>query len=212
MKLLLALLATVPLSVGAAACGGTTQSGGSETTQTRSATTASTQAATTSGTASTGYYVKADQDKDNDVGAPYDDTNNNSVLDYGHAASPSDDKAVTALVKRYYTAAAAGDGASACSMIIPSLAKAVPEDYGRAPGPTYLRGGKSCPAVMSLLFKHSHQQLATYLATLKVVRVRLNGKNGLVVLSFGTLPERQISVDQHGSAWKIEALLDSELP
>lgn len=201
MRLLLALVAGL-LAIYACACGGATKS-------TNGTSGSSANATTTS--ASTPSYLKVDSDKDNDIGAPYDDTNNNSALDYGHAASAADRQAVTQLVKRYYTIAATGDGAQACSMITPSLSKAVAEDYGHgSAGPSYLSSGTSCPAVMTLLFKHLHSQLAVELAKLEVTRVRLVGDRGFAILRFGAL-ERELSVGRQGHTWRVQALLDSEL-
>lgn len=198
----LTLLTAALLSICVSACGHT--NGGTGSTSHSPST-----AATTS---STQVYTKADSDKDNDIGAPNDDPNNNTTLDYGHAASPADKQAVTGLIKRYYTAAEAGNGTYACSMIVSSLAKATAEDYGHGSGgPTYLSSGKTCPTVMALLFKHFHSQLTAELPKLNVARVRLNGDRGIAILNFGTMPERQISVGLEGHTWKVLALLDSEL-
>jgi hypothetical protein len=211
MKSLLALLAVALFGVGSSACGGASKSKGSAS-QTSSDVAATTPTTTATRTTPARDYTKADADKDDDIGAGYDDTNNNSLLDFAHAASASDKQAITALVKRYYAAAAAEDGAKACSMLYFTLAEAVPEDYGQSPpGQPYMLG-KTCPVVMTKLFKHFHSQVAAHNATLKVTRVRLNQHHGLAVLSFGRMPERQISVAREGHTWKIEALLDSELP
>jgi hypothetical protein len=158
-------------------------------------------------------YTKPDKDRDNDPSAPYDDTSNNSVLDYGHAASARDKRAVAALIKRYYAVAGTEDGATACSMIPSKLASSVVEDYGRgSAGPSYMRSGTTCPATMVLLFKHFKSQLKTEIPQLKIARVRLVGHRGLAVLSFGTMPERQIHVAREGGTWKVQELLDDELP
>jgi hypothetical protein len=133
------------------------------------------------------------------------------VLDFGHSATPVDRQAVTALVTRYYAAAAADNSATACSLIISSLANAVPEDYGQAPAPPYLRGGKTCQAVMSRLFTHFHRRMVTDAATLKVTQVRLKTTGGYAVLNFGVKPEREITVVREGHVWKVSSLLDSEL-
>lgn len=102
--------------------------------------------------------TRSDSDRDNDIGAPGDDTNN-SVLHFGHAANATDTQAITTLIKRYYTAALAENGAKACSMMYSTLAESVPEDYGQSPpGEPYMRG-TTCPAVLKLLFKHEHLQL-----------------------------------------------------
>lgn len=211
MKPLLALLAVVLLGVGASACGSSGKGTGS-TSQTPSTVAATTAATTTASTTPPPDFRKADRDRDNDIGAPDDDKNNNSVLNFGHAASASDEQAISSLVKRYYAAGLAEDGAKACSMIYSTLAEAVPEDYGQSPpGPVYMRG-TTCPTVLALMFKHFHHQLSVQVPLLKVSRVRLNEHHGLAVLKFGKMPERQIPVAREGHVWKIEALLDSELP
>ncbi len=156
--------------------------------------------------------TKVDGDKDNDLGAADDDSNNDSVLDYGHAAAPAEAHAIKALVERYYAAALAENGAKACSILYSTLAESVPEDYGQSPpGPAYMRG-TTCPTVMTLFFKHVHPQVALEYPKLKVVRVRLVERHGLVVLRFGRLPEREIPVDREGHTWRISALLDTPLP
>ena len=213
-RLLLPLfLATAALVLGASACGeaskGTKSTPGHSSNTTAASTDPSTNA---SGNKSHSEYTTIDGDKDNDVGAPYDDTNNNEMLDYGHAAAAADQRAVTALIKHYYAAAVAGEGAKACSMLVADLAKAVAEDYGRkSAGPSYLSSGTTCPVVMGLLFKHLHSQLATAVPQMQVTHVRLVGSHGLAVMSFGGL-ERQIPVIREGRTWKVEALLDSEAP
>lgn len=63
-----------------------------------------------------------------------------------------------------------------------------------------------------LLFRHSHSLLTAELLKLEVSRVRLVGHRGFAILSFGAMPERQIPVGREGHTWKIQALLDSELP
>ncbi|HEY5287030.1 MAG TPA: hypothetical protein VIJ50_07990 [Solirubrobacteraceae bacterium] len=160
-------------------------------------------------------YMKADSDQDSDVGSPYDDpNNNNNALDVGRAAGAQERHAVTALLERYYTAAAAGNGRAACAMIVASLAGSVAEDYGHgSAGSPYLSAGTSCPEVMGLLFAHFHAQLSVELPKLRVARVRiLAGGGALAILSFASMPEREISVGREGSAWKLQALLDGEVP
>jgi hypothetical protein len=151
-----------------------------------------------------------DNDTDNSSGSYYD-SDDDSVRHYGHAADTSDRSAIAALVKRYYAAAATEDGAAACSMILSNLVRSVPRDLGRPPGPPYLRGN-TCAIVMSKIFKEHHLQLAAYAGGLEVTGVRVDHDHGLAVLGFKTLPGRQIRVAREARAWKLEALLDSELP
>lgn len=151
-----------------------------------------------------------DNDSDNSTGSYYD-SDDSGVRDFGHAADASDKQVITTLVERYYHVAAAEDGAAGCSMIMKSLERSLPEDLGRSPGPTYLRG-KTCSAVMSKVFKQDHQQLAAYAAGLEITGVRIDGNRGIAVLGFKALPGRQMRLAREGHAWKLEGLLDSELP
>jgi hypothetical protein len=209
MKPRLALLAISLLSVCICACGG---GGGRADTTASSASVASTNdSTTTASTESPLADIKADSDKDNDVGAPGDDKQNTSALGFGHAASPSEQRAITALVKRYYAAGFAENGAKACSMIYSTLAESIPEDYSQTPGVPYMRGAKTCSASMTLFFRHYHPLLALEIPKLKVVRVRIEEHHGLVLLSFGTLPEREIYVSRERHVWKMTGLLDVEL-
>jgi len=139
------------------------------------------------------------------------DPGNSRVLDFGHPANPSDKRSVTTLVTHYYLAAASENGTAACSSIRSTVAKSVPEDYGQAPGPTYMRG-KTCPAVMHSLFAYLHHLLVTEDADLEVTKVRLKPSGGYAVLNFGDgLPEREVNIVREGHTWKLSSLLDSEL-
>jgi hypothetical protein len=212
MKSLPTLLAIALLGVGVAACGSAGRDASQASSAAQSATTYTPPSTAPSKAPPAPVQSRADGDHDNDTGAVGDDTNNNSVLDFGHAAGTSDKQTITALLKRYYAAAAAEDGARACSMLYSTLAEAVPEDYGQSPpGQPYMRG-TTCPAVMTLLFKHFHPQITLELPRLDVARVRLIEHHGLAVLHFGAMPERKIAVAREGHTWKVEALLDGEVP
>jgi hypothetical protein len=213
---LLALSATALLAACLCACGGA-----STQTNTTASTSADRGSTSTATTATSGKPAKVppapldptvDADKDNDVGAVYDDTNNNRQLEFGQPASPSDQRAITKLVKRYYATALAGDGARGCTLIYSTLAEAAPEDDGReADAPAFSRGDTTCAAVLSDLFRHYHAQLATELPKLAVTRVRLEEHHGFAFLSFGKLPERRISVQREGHVWKLSQIYDEEL-
>lgn len=151
---------------------------------------------------------KRDRDEDDYVNLPDDD--NPSPVGYVLADS-SDRKAITALVKRYYAVALKEDGASGCAMFPPIFAKAIPLDYGKL-GPSYLRrAAGTCPAVMSLLFKHEHRTLAREVPQMKVVRVSLGGDRGAAFIRFGPLHERFIVVQRENNTWTIAGVLDGEL-
>jgi hypothetical protein len=65
---------------------------------------------------------------------------------------------------------------------------------------------------MSLLFDEDHRHLAADSATLHVIMVRVSGGHGLALLGFGTTPERQMSMERERGGWKIDAVLDKQLP
>ena len=161
----------------------------------------------------TSSHFRADADRDEDFKALEDDKRNDSTLNFGHEASKDDRQAITTLVKRYYTMAVARDGVSACAILDSNVAESVAGSYGyTSSGPAYLSSGRTCPAVMALLFTHFHERLSAELPALKVLRVRLVGISGLVVLGFGAMPERQLQVVREGHVWKITSIGDSELP
>jgi hypothetical protein len=138
-------------------------------------------------------------------------------MEYGHAASTVDRREIAELIKRYYTAAAAEDGALACKLIYnrlrsgANLVKAIPVAFAAAEGSSVFRG-KSCAEVTTLLFEVDHARIVAGLATLQVVSVRLDGNHGLALLGFSATPERLIAVQRERGIWKIDALLDTEVP
>jgi hypothetical protein len=218
VKLLLALMVGVLLGVGAGACGsnGAVNHAISSRTLSSSGTTRP-SASTTSNPAESEEYAdvnsKVDGDRDEDVGAPNDDTNNDSIFKFsGKEASAAERLIITALIKRYYALALAGDGAKACSIIYSSLAESLPEDYGQSSGPSFMRGAKTCAATLTLLFKHYHDQLAIEIPKLAVGRIRIHERHGTVLLTFGSLRGQYTSVMREGKIWKIAVLLGASLP
>lgn len=216
---LMRALTTVTLAAAMGGCGG----GAGGTSTQRKTTTAAEEvprSESASEAASTDEYTRVDRDHDNDVGAAYDDTRHQSVVDFGKPASPAEERAIVALIKRYYAIALAENGTKACSLIYSPLAESVPEDYGSTgsgpakvivTGPAYMRG-TTCPVVLDGLFKHFHKALAVEAPKLHVSLVRLREHHGLAVLSFGRLPERQVTIRRERHVWRMSTLLDSELP
>jgi hypothetical protein len=151
-----------------------------------------------------------DNDSDNSTHS-YFDSDDASVRSFGRAASEADGKTIATLVRRYFRAADAADGAKACAMIVPTFAKSVPETLGRPPGPPFARGA-TCGAVMSKVFAHYRRQLAAHAPALRVSSVRVRGNEGVAVLAFKHLPGRQLHVARAGGVWMIDGLLDIELP
>lgn len=137
----------------------------------------------------------------------YHDVDDSGLLGYGRAASPAEQQAVSNTVERYYLLAAAENGVGACAQLIPTLATAVPSDYG-ANGPAYLHAGKTCAAVMTLLFKHYHKQLQVGIA---VTGVRISGNQADALLGSTEFPPSYILVQRElDGTWKIAQLLGTE--
>jgi hypothetical protein len=202
VRSLLACAVLAGLSAACSACGSASVPGGSGTGGSGSTVASSISAG------SPLPRVKDSNDLDGDPGSNDDSV----IVTYGHAAGASDAHAIAALIKRYYKAAAAEDGARACSMLLAPLAEAVPEEYGSRSDPTDLRG-KTCAVVMSKLLKLRHRQIVTQLPSLKVTLVRVGAETALVLLSFATTPEpHKISVGREAGAWKMKELLDSGMP
>jgi hypothetical protein len=144
-------------------------------------------------------------DRDNDGDHNDDD---GKVLFYGHAADASDQRASSTLVRSYFAAAAAENGAQACALLAPFVAESVPEEDGHSP---QLRG-KTCTVVMSKLFKLHHKPLAAKSASLQVIAVRVEDQKALVVLDFPNVPEvRQIAERRIAGTWRLLDLLDGIL-
>jgi hypothetical protein len=145
------------------------------------------------------------------AGAGSSDGDDGAVRYFGHEASVSDREAITTLVQHYYAAVAARDGVRACSLIHYILAESVPEDYGRPPGPLYLRGVTSCGALLSLVFKRFHAQLEK---PPRVTGVRVNGSGRLAyaLLDWRTLPAGYMEARREGGRWKINRVLAAPMP
>jgi hypothetical protein len=140
----------------------------------------------------------------------YHDGDDSGILGWGHAVSAAEEREIAATVKRYYAAAAAEDGARACPMIVSILAGSVREDYGHgSAGPPYLRSGRTCPATMTLLFRHFHRSLKSPVA---VTGARTSGEETRALLGSRTLPASTIAVRRERGAWKIAKLLGAPLP
>lgn len=151
-----------------------------------------------------------DRDNDNPTPESYDfpDRDDKATFAYGHPPSATVAGAILSVAKRYYAAASVEDGAAACSLLFAGLAHAVPEDYGHA-GPSYLRGGKTCQAVLSMLFQHFHEQLTE---AITVVEVRVEGSDAQVVFSSRKMPASRIFLVRQGHSWKVSALIGQPLP
>lgn len=205
------LLAALLLSV-AAGCGGAT--GGSSSPAPTSKITATRSAATNTDSASAAPaprgYLKEDGDVDGDDGPhPSNAGQDDGILfaTYHKRASPAETRAIGRLVKRYYAASAAGQGARACALLNAGLAAGLADSAGRS------SAGGTCAASLAPLLAQQRRHLAAEEpATMVVNGVYLKGNLGRVVVGFRRAPEGQINIMREGHAWKINALFDYEMP
>jgi hypothetical protein len=165
-------------------------------------------ASAVSSTTQTVGRLEGDEDDDY-KGESHYDSDDRGVRSFGHAASAPDRRALTALVQRYYAAAAAENGAKACNLTYFILVETIPEDYARPVGPRYLSGAKTCQAVLSLVFEHFHTQLTQ---PMEVTGVRVSGNMAYVLLGWTTMPAGFMEAKREGKAWKIDRVLAAPLP
>jgi hypothetical protein len=153
--------------------------------------------------------VDVDNDPADNIGKGFHDGDDNSVLRYGHRARGAERKEIVSVIDRYFAAAAAEDGATGCSLTFSLLADALPEDYGHAPGPLYLRGDKNCGVILTAIFKHQHSELVQ---PVKVTEVRISEHRGLAVLGSPTLPASETELRSELGSWKIDRVLTQRVP
>lgn len=198
MKRPLALTATMLLSIGGYACGAADTGSKPTLPAGSSATTSGDQARTASGEA--GRTIAAEPGL---ARRPYEIA--------GVAAGNVDRKAITALVKSYYAAVVADDGAEACSLLDRSLAKSVAEDYGSMANLPELRG-KTCVQVMSALFRHRRGQPTSNVAGIAVTGVRVvSGTHAIALLRSPTMVVGETSAERTEGVWRMSQLLGSSL-
>jgi hypothetical protein len=155
-------------------------------------------------------------DEDNDLREDHLPAQNQSYHDgdddlvrFGKPASAADRRAITSVFKRYQAAAVAEDGITACHLLYSSFAEAIPEDYGQPPGPSYLRGGKTCQAIMTMLFRHSHDELTS---AFDVTGVRVVRNQGVALLGSKKAPASYLDMRRERGLWKVGALIAISLP
>ncbi len=200
MRQSLVLLLAALLSTTVLACG-------SGSTTHTSAPTSTVAAARTSTTVARGYS-KRDGDSDFDDAEHYDGHPPNDDLgllaSYGPKASPAVMRAVASLIKRYYTASAAANAPTACSLLSANLAAGIATTSDGA--------SSACAAAMSQLLAQQHARLVgENPATMAVTTVHVKGNLGLAALSFKTAPEAEIVVEREAGKWKIDALFDTTM-
>jgi hypothetical protein len=148
-------------------------------------------------------------DRDSDAGVPgstnhYRDLDDSRILPtYGSPTNAATRRAVSAVVQRYYVLARAGDGRAACRMLLPSVQKAAPIDHGKF-GVAYQHGAKTCPEVLTRLFKHQHSEL---MAPVHVTNVLRRGKSYFVLLGSTRMRASFTTVTPYKRGWAVVGIL-----
>jgi hypothetical protein len=167
-------------------------------------------ASSASGQQSSGTHPPA-RDGDNDVdslGQGRYDTDNDANPTFGPAASASERQVIVALIKRYYAAAVAGEGARACSMLYPLIAETVVEAHHPGKGTPALRGS-TCAQVAAKVFAQRHRELVADAATLRVGWIQRQARQAVTLVHFGPTRELIVRVHQAPGGWQMNNLLDS---
>jgi hypothetical protein len=212
LRSLLACSALALPVIGVTACGSSKKSGAAPQRSSAASATDSVAATTASSPGSAAGSPVLDDDADNDSpGNSRYDSDNDAVSSYGHPASVADRQVIAALIRHYYAAAAAGDGARACSLSYWLFAESVVEEHHPGKGPPSLRGD-TCAQVASKLFKQRHRELIEDITAFQVAWVRVNRNQGLALLRFGGARERDVLVHRDRGAWKMNVLLDEGAP
>lgn len=231
LRLLAALVLGALLGAGVGACGGAKAGGDS----TPTGTSFHAPPSTTSSVIPPGQAVRGDSDADNpsdidgngdsdaaSVGGADSDNDNPTPQSYrfpdsddgpsfafGHAPSAAVRRAIASVAKRYLAAAARGDGATGCPLLQPGIARTLPESYAGPLAPGYMRGAKTCAAVLSLLFEHDRAQLA---GATTLFAVRVEDDSAKVIFSSRTIPASSLLLMREGGAWRLVEVLSQPLP
>jgi hypothetical protein len=142
------------------------------------------------------------------------DIDNDAIPHFGQTANAAERSAIAALIGRYYTAAAVGEGAKACSMLDPRIAEALVEEHHSGKGPPALQGD-TCAQVMSKLFRSRHRELAEDISGYRALVVQVRGNNGYALVRFPAKRElRELQVLVHREqgergAWKMAVAFDN---
>jgi hypothetical protein len=135
------------------------------------------------------------------------DGDNDANPTFGPAADPQERQAVVALIKRYYAAAAADEGARACSMLYPLVAEAIVEEHRPGKGAPALRGS-TCARVAGKVFAARHRELVADASSLRIGWVQLQARQAVTLAHFGPARELIVRVHRAHGGWQMNALLD----
>lgn len=153
-----------------------------------------------------------DADGDNDItgnlGKGYYDEDDGTVRDFGHAANTGEARTYGRIAERFLAAESRADGPAACAMMKRTVASALPEEYGTGLGGRYLRGARTCAAVMSRVLKHLHGPLSH---VRRVTSVRVANGSVYILLGSTNWPASYIALEREKKTWRVAGLLPIRL-
>jgi len=149
-----------------------------------------------------------DNDSDEPVPSSYrfPDSDDRPVFEYGKPARGAARGQIAAVIKRYYAAGTADNGAGACQVFMPLLAKGAAQEY-TLPGQSHHY--PTCAALMTAMFAQSRQELA---APVTVVAVRVHGHEAHAVVASRTLRASYVELMRQGGSWRLLAIGGEVLP
>jgi hypothetical protein len=169
------------------------------------------RAASSGGSAADSSLRDGDGDVDRLSMTP-SDTDNDAVPEFGPPAGPADRRAMLGLIGRYYAAAAAGDGARACSMLYALTIESILEEHHHDAGPV-ARQRDTCRRVMSGLFRQRRRELQEDIARpYNVLSLQVQGNRGYALVRFPAkheLREVQLRLHRDQGGWKMAVALDN---
>jgi hypothetical protein len=131
----------------------------------------------------------------------------NEIRRFGHAADESDRSAISRLIERYRAMAATGQGTQACLLLNASLAAGLAQEGGEpSSSPHKLQG--ACGNIAVRLFGQAAGRSDIDVTIVDLRSVRVDGPNGLAIIRLATGEERDMPVIRERGAWKIGALFD----
>jgi hypothetical protein len=131
-----------------------------------------------------------------------------SIQEYGAKAPSSDTAAIAGIVKRYYAAVAAGDGSRACALMSTEISRTIVATFANSPA---LRG-KGCSSIVQALYKIPAGRARAAFAKVQVTSVRVKGDRAFALLRSPSSPSGEMPMLREGGAWKVNALMGSNLP
>lgn len=135
----------------------------------------------------------------------YHDKDDLSVLShYGPKAAPFDQRAITAVVQRYYAALSTNEGVLACKLLIKAISEPVPSNNHETG-----QRSSSCAGAVARLFERYRRQLAS---AITVTGVRVNSNRALAEIGSKTISASWILLEREDGVWKIGQAFGSALP